>query len=260
MQKLTVVKIGGNIIDDRERLADFLSSFSRLQGNKILIHGGGKVATEMGTKLGIKANYHNGRRITDKETLELVTMVYGGLINKTIVAQLQAIGANAIGLTGADGKIMSAQKRPVKDIDYGFVGDMNKDSINTAFLNSLLHAGALPVIAPLTYNEGTLLNTNADTIANEIAKAMSAIMEVQLVFCFEQKGVLLDIQDPDSLIKQINKQDFEGLKAKQVITDGMIPKLENAFEAINSGVKSVKVGQAEELEELVNGTKGTTIS
>ena len=261
MEKLTVVKIGGNVIDDSVRLQEFLEIFGRVAGYKILVHGGGKVATDIGSKLGIQSNYVNGRRITDAETLELVTMVYAGTVNKTIVAGLQSIGINAIGLTGADGRLLIADKRPVKDIDYGFVGDIKVDGVNSTLLDNLLHAGLLPVIAPLTYSdEGTLLNTNADTIANEIAKAMSAAMEVKLVYCFEQKGVLKDANDPSSLLNNISKADFDNLTASGAITGGMIPKLENAFAAIASGVKNVIIGQAGELDQLLEGAKGTTIS
>jgi acetylglutamate kinase len=257
--ELTVVKIGGNVIDDKGKLATFLKAFAALEGNKILVHGGGKVATDIGRKLEIEPNYVNGRRITDAATLELVTMVYGGLINKNIVASLQATGCNAIGLTGADGAVIPAEKRPIKDIDYGFVGDVRSEYVNSELISALLAAGAVPVFAPLTYADGSLLNTNADTIAQEVAKAMAKHMSVSLVYCFEKKGVLADAADDNSAINEITKQDLEELKEKGIVSGGMIPKLENAFEAIAHGVSKVMIGHADELAELVNGNSGTCI-
>lgn len=258
--KLVVIKIGGNIIDDEEQRKRFLQSFAGIDGYKILVHGGGKIATELGKKLGIEPNYVNGRRITDKETLDLVTMVYGGLINKQIVAQLQFIGCNAIGLTGADGAAVPADKRPVKEVDYGYVGDVRSEKVNSGLLKQLLEAGLVPVLAPLTYNgQGGMLNTNADTIAQEIAKAMSGMMEVQLIYCFEKKGVLANADDDESVINKINAQDFEILKADGIVTAGMIPKLENAFAAINYGVRTVTIGHAASLHDLVSGNAGTCI-
>ena len=258
---LTVVKIGGNIIDDENKLASFLKDFAQLEGFKILVHGGGKIASGIGEKLGIVPNYVNGRRITDEQTLSLVTMVYGGLINKNIVADLQAYGCNAIGLTGADGGILPAVKRPVKDIDYGFVGDVTSDHIKGDLLKKLLHSGFTPVFAPLTYDgEGGLLNTNADTIAQEIAQAMSQYMSVQLIYCFEKKGVLIDPEDDTTVITGIIAKDFEELKDQGIISGGMIPKLENAFTAINRGVGKVIIGHADDLAALISGNSGTCIS
>ncbi len=258
--QLTVVKIGGNIIDNKNKLTAFLSDFAQLAGAKILVHGGGKVATDIGETLGIKPNYVNGRRITDEETLRLVTMVYGGLINKNIVAVLQSLQCNAIGLTGADGNILPAVKRPVKDVDYGFVGDVTSENIHTDTLSQLLAAGLTPVFAPLTHDtHGSILNTNADTIAQEVAKAMAKQMEVQLIYCFEKKGVLSDATDDNSVIKEITAPYFKQLTEAQIVSGGMIPKLENALTAISSGVKKVVIGQAEELHALQAGSAGTSI-
>ena len=258
--QLQVIKIGGNIIDDEAKLSSFLKAFAAVEGNKILVHGGGKIATEIGRKLDIEPNYVNGRRITDAATLDLVTMVYGGLINKRIVAGLQSLGCNAIGLTGADGSVLPAVKRPVKDIDYGFVGDVTSESINCQLIKLFLQYGLVPVFAPLTYDgQGNLLNTNADTIAQEIAKAMALFMPVQLIYCFEKKGVLIDAADDDSVINRITKRDFEELKGKEIITGGMIPKLENAFTAIDKGVEKVIIGHADDLSALVSGNSGTWI-
>ncbi len=257
---LTVIKIGGNIIDDKARLSSFLKDFSAVKGFKILVHGGGKIATEIGKKSGIEPNYINGRRITDEQTLNLVTMVYGGLINKNMVAELQSYGTNAIGLTGADGDILPAVKRPVKDIDYGFVGDIKSDTINGELITKFLHSGLTPVFAPITHDrKGCLLNTNADTIAQEIAQEMSRYMPVELIYCFEKKGVLLDASDDSSIINNITSKDFIKLKEKGIISGGMIPKLENAFAAIEKGVKNVIIGHAEELPALISGNSGTCI-
>lgn len=259
MEVLNIVKIGGNIIDDSKSLDSLLQSFSTLEGNKMLIHGGGKIATEIGFRLGIEPNYVDGRRITDQPTLELVTMVYGGLINKNIVARLQKCGCNGIGLSGADGAMIKAVKRKVKDVDFGFVGDIASDGINTAMLSGLLTMGLTPVIAPLSYSEGVLLNTNADTIANEFAKAMSSDFSVNLIYCFEQIGVLKELGNPSSLIKSLDEDGFKTLQSMNAITKGMIPKLENAFSALHFGVTKVVIGHADHLYELINGTKGTSI-
>ena len=258
--ELQVIKIGGNIIDNELKLAAFIKDFAAIEGYKILVHGGGKVATELGKKLGIEPNYVNGRRITDKPTLDLVTMVYGGLINKNIVAALQAAGCNAIGLTGADGSVIPAEQRVVKDIDYGYVGDVRSEHVNTGLIKLLLHNGYVPVFAPLTHDsKGLLLNTNADTIAQEIAKSMAPFMPVQLIYCFEKRGVLIDAGDDDSVINSITKIDFAELMEKELISGGMIPKLENAFAAIEQGVSKVIIGHAEELPALVGGNAGTWI-
>ena len=260
MNTLTIVKIGGNIIDSPSRLDGFLAAFSAIQGAKILVHGGGKIATQMGERFGITPYYVDGRRITDADTLELVTMVYGGLVNKQVVARLQSVGCNAIGLTGCDGRVLSADKRPVVELDYGFVGDLNADSVNVLLLQSLMNAGLTPVLAPLTYDRHSgLLNTNADTIAQEIAKAFSNGAAVQLIYCFEKGGLLLDADDDTSVIPSIGEARFRELVASGIVSGGMIPKLENAFAAIRQGVQKVIIGQAEDLPGLISGTAGTQI-
>lgn len=260
MQELKVIKIGGNIIDDEQKLTSFLKAFAAIEGAKLLVHGGGKIATSIGDKLGIESKYVNGRRITDAATLDIVTMVYGGLVNKKIVAQLQAVGCNAIGLTGADGGLIQASRRPVKDIDYGFVGDIDQSGINTLLLQNLLGAGITPILAPLTHDsKGSMLNTNADTIAQEIAKAMAAVMNVQLIYCFEKKGLLLNPLDDDSVLRHIDKNNYNELKQREIVTGGMIPKLDNAFEAIERKVSKVVIGHADDLGKLITGAAGTQI-
>lgn len=259
-EKLTVVKIGGNVIDNSENLHHFLADFTAIKGNKILVHGGGKIATEMAVSLGIEPQMVDGRRITDIETLRIVTMVYAGLINKNVVAQLQAKGSNAIGLTGADGNIIKAKKRPIKDVDYGFVGDLDENSVSVKSLTGLLDAGFVPVLCAITHDGDTqLLNTNADTIASAVAVAMSAQYETHLVYCFEKKGVLKDVKDDASVVREIRAANFESLKADGTVAGGMIPKLYNAFEAINKGVTSVYIGKADELKEIEAGTFGTKL-
>src|SRR4051794_10519721 len=259
MDKLYIIKIGGNIIDDEAKLAAFLQSFASIQSSKILVHGGGKLATKLATQLGIEQQMIEGRRITDAETLKIVTMVYAGFINKNIVAQLQAKNCDAIGLCGADGNVIQAYKRQHPSIDYGFVGDV--DTVNTALLQSLLEQEINVVLAPITHNkEGLLLNTNADTIAQEIAQAMSTLYEVHLIYSFEKNGVLLDSNDDNSIINSINVSYYKELKEQQVIFAGMIPKLDNAFAALNKGVHQVVIGKAEQLEQLVAQTAGTSIT
>lgn len=258
MEKLYVVKIGGNIIDEEIKLSSFLTDFASIDAKKILVHGGGKLATKLAEQLNIPQQMVEGRRITDAETLKIVTMVYAGLINKNIVAQLQAAGANAIGLSGADGNAILAHKRVVSDRDYGFAGDV--DSVNAKFLHALLQEGVSPVLAPITHNgQGQLLNTNADTIAQETAKALSAYYEVNLVYSFEKSGVLLDAEDDASVIPVINSTKYRELKEKALVFAGMIPKLDNAFSALDSGVKKVIIGKAENLQFLVKGDAGTSI-
>jgi len=258
---LSVIKIGGNVIDDPAKLDTFLKTFASIDGPKILVHGGGKIATDIGRQMGIEPKYADGRRITDAATLHLVTMVYGGLINKQITAQLQALGCNAIGLTGADASIIPAQKRPVKAIDFGFVGDVTSDQINTGILKIMLDAGLTPVLAPLTHDgAGNMLNTNADTIAQEVAKALSSLFTVQLIYCFEKKGVLSDPSNEDSVISRIVATTFEALKSNGTVSGGMIPKLENALAAVSSGVQQVVIGAADDLELLINNQAGTVIA
>lgn len=258
MKALTIIKIGGNVIDNSEKLHRFLLDFTDLPGDKILVHGGGKIATELSESLGIEAKMVDGRRITDIETLRIVTMVYAGLINKNMVAQLQAKGANAIGLTGADGNIILAKKRPVKTVDYGFVGDLDQNSIAVGTLASLLSAGLIPVFCAITHDgDSQLLNTNADTIASAIAVAMSTQYTTQLVYCFEKKGVLKDVNDDKSVVREIRTNEFEDLQADGIVAGGMIPKLHNAFEAIKNGVSAVYIGKSDDLSDLKIGAFGT---
>jgi acetylglutamate kinase len=261
-RNLYVIKIGGNVIDNSENLYKFLKDFTALDGYKILVHGGGKVATQLSETLGIEPKLIDGRRITDIETLRVVTMVYGGLINKNIVAQLQRFGTNAIGLTGADGDFIRTKKRPVKIIDYGFVGDIDENSINPQNISNLMEAGFTPVFCALTHDgDGQLLNTNADTIASALAVALAKLYDTTLIYCFEKKGVLKDINDEASLISEINPQHYNELKTQQIIHSGMLPKIDNAFDAISSGVKAVIIGHSDDLEKLKqNKPFGTLLS
>ena len=258
MKKLYVIKIGGNIIDNEEKLAAFIKDFAAVEGLKVLVHGGGKLATKLAADLGIEQQMIDGRRITDAATLKIVTMVYSGAINKNVVAQLQAYGCNAIGLSGADGNAIKAHKRNHPTIDYGFVGDV--DAVNTQLLKSLLEQNIAVVLAPITHDgHGLLLNTNADTIAQEAAKALSSIYDVELIYSFEKSGVLMNADDDSSVISTINPTYYKELKEKQIIFAGMIPKLDNAFAAINSGVSKVIIGKAEQLQQLITGEAGTSI-
>ncbi|XOV91389.1 MAG: acetylglutamate kinase [Bacteroidota bacterium] len=241
MEKVHVIKVGGAVIEDEEKLSVFLDSFAAIDELKILIHGGGRVATDIGKKLGIEPTLVEGRRVTDDETLDLVTMVYGGLVNKKLVARLQSIDQNGIGLTGADGSLIVSEKRPIKNgVDYGWVGDPKE--VNVKIIADLLNAGLIPVIAPLTHDaKGHIFNTNADTMAGVMAKSLVSAYDVYLHMTFELDGVLKDVNDPDTLIQQIKREDFNKLKEEGVIHSGMIPKLENAFEAIDAGVKQVRI-------------------
>ncbi|MEO6832068.1 MAG: acetylglutamate kinase [Chitinophagaceae bacterium] len=260
MKALSIIKIGGNIIDSPENLQTFLKDFASIEGLKILVHGGGKLATEIGSRLGIAPNYVQGRRITDEATIELVTMVYGGLINKKIIAALQALSCDAIGLTGADGNTISATRRPVDKIDFGFVGDVTRKGVNSNFIAQLLNAGLTPVFAPLTHDgQGQMLNTNADTIAQELAAALSKAFQVRLIYCFEKAGVLRNPSDETSVIPQIDKSNFEKLLAEGIISEGMIPKLSNAFTALDAGVSAITIGHAKDLKHILLGKKGTKI-
>ncbi len=260
MEPLYVIKIGGNVIDNSENLYNFLNDFASLKGHKILIHGGGKIATDLSHTLGIEPKMVDGRRITDIETLRVVTMVYAGLINKNIVAQLQRVGCNAIGLTGADANLIKATRRPVKDIDYGFVGDLNANSVDSQKLSALLQTDVIPVFSAITHDgQGQLLNTNADTIASSIAVAMSGLYKTSLVYCFEKKGVLRDVNSDESVIREISSSEFESLKADNIIAGGMLPKLENAFRAITSGVNDVYIGKSDELAYLDGELFGTRL-
>ncbi|SDG64526.1 acetylglutamate kinase [Chitinophaga filiformis] len=260
MIDLFVIKVGGNVIDNPKLLEEFLRNFAAIKGKKILIHGGGKIATRIGDKLGIESKYVNGRRITDAETIDVVTMVYGGLVNKQLVAKLQANGCNAIGMTGADANIIPAVKRPVKEIDYGFVGDINTADVQGASLKALLEAELVPVFAPLTHDgNGQMLNTNADTIASSLAIALSKFYNVRLIYCFEKKGVLHSPDDDNSVITLIDRMIYEELKADNVLTDGILPKLENAFAAIESGVAEVLIGHADDVQSNTTDTVAGTL-
>lgn len=253
-EKLTVIKVGGKIVEESDSLNQLLADFSAIPGYKLLVHGGGRSATKIATQLGIESQMVNGRRITDAETLKVVTMVYGGLVNKSIVAGLQAKGVNAMGLTGADMDVIRSVKRPVKEVDYGFVGDVKQ--VNASLLATLIGQGVVPVMAPLTHDgAGNMLNTNADTIAGETAKALAAIFDVTLVYCFEKKGVLRNEHDDDSVIEKITPTAFTSLVSEGVVQGGMIPKLENAFEAIKAGVSKVIITKA----TAIQGQGGTQI-
>jgi acetylglutamate kinase len=251
---LIIIKVGGKIVEEEDSLRSLLKDFSRIAGGKILVHGGGKTATALAEKLGIETKMVDGRRITDAETLKVATMVYAGLVNKTIVAGLQALGNNAIGLSGADLDIIRAVKRPVGAVDYGYVGDINW--VNAQAIAELLDNGAIPVLAPITHDgKGSLLNTNADTIASEVATSLSSRYEVRLIFCFEKHGVLLNEADDKSVIPEIDPTLFEELKAKGTISGGMIPKLENGFNALRRGVSMVVVTNAQGLSGGLRGTR-----
>lgn len=253
MEKLTIIKVGGKIVEEPQSLAALLEAFSKVEGHKLLVHGGGRSATRLATQLGIESQMINGRRVTDAETLRVVTMVYGGLVNKSIVAALQAQGINALGLTGADMNIMLSHKRPVTTVDYGYVGDV--EQVNAALLADLIGKGVVPVLAPLTHDgKGSMLNTNADTIAGEAAKALAEFFDVTLVYCFEKKGVLRDENDDDSVIETITRPRFEELVESGIVQGGMIPKLENAFQAIDAGVKEVVITEAAALGSKESGT------
>lgn len=253
-QQLKIIKVGGKIVEDPRTLKQLLTDFSEIEGYRVLVHGGGRSATALAEQLGMETQMVNGRRITDRNMLQVVTMVYGGLVNKNIVTGLQALNVNALGLTGADLNYMRSEKRPVKDVDYGYVGDVKE--VNGAMLAYLIEKGITPVLAPLTHDKkGNLLNTNADTIAAEAAKALADFFEVKLVFCFEKKGVLADENDDNSVIEHINQASFEKLVDEGVISGGMIPKLENSFDALKAGVDEVVITRADLIKNENSGTK-----
>lgn len=254
MDKLTLIKVGGKIVEEEETLRGLLRDFSQVEGYKVLVHGGGRSATKLAARLGIESKMVDGRRITDAEMLKVVTMVYGGLVNKNIVAGLQALDVNALGLTGADMNLIRSDKRPVGEVDYGFVGDVKE--VNAGLLAGLIRQDIVPVLAPLTHDKhGHMLNTNADTIAGETAKALARHFDVTLMFCFEKKGVLRDEKDDDSVIPEIDRAAFRRYVEEGVIQGGMIPKLENAFRAIDAGVRQVIITQASEIHQ----GKGTRV-
>lgn len=254
-ERITIVKVGGAVVEDEQQLSQLLKDFAAIEGRKVLVHGGGRRATKVAAALGIESHMVNGRRITDSDMLEVVTMVYGGLVNKNLVARLQAQGVNALGLTGADMDVIRSHRRPLKDgIDYGFVGDV--DQANGTMLSTLIEAGITPVIAPLTHDgKGQMLNTNADTIASETAKALATQYDVTLIYSFEKKGVLKNPDDDDSVIETITHEDFERYKANGTIGGGMIPKIENALAAVDAGVSRVIIT----LASAIDGQHGTVI-
>lgn len=252
-EKLTLVKVGGKIVEERDSLLRLLDDFAAIGGYKVLVHGGGRSATKLAARLGIESRMVDGRRITDADMLEVVTMVYGGLVNKNIVAGLQARGVNALGLTGADMGVIRSRKRPVKEVDYGYVGDV--EQVDDALLADILRKGIVPVMAPLTHDgEGHMLNTNADTIAGETAKALAAHFDVTLMYCFEKRGVLRDEQADDSVIPHLDEQGFGQLVADGIVQGGMIPKLQNSFEALKAGVSCVVITQASAIADAGAGT------
>lgn len=255
MEKVTIVKVGGAIVEDNEQLAQLLTDFAAIPGKKVLVHGGGRRATKVAAALGIESKMVNGRRITDAQMLEVVTMVYGGLVNKNLVAKLQAKGVNALGLTGADMDVIHSHKRPVKDgVDFGYVGDVER--ANGKMLQTLIQKGITPVMAPLTHDgNGNILNTNADTIASETAKALAPYYDVTLIYSFEKKGVLSNPDDDSSVIPVITRSDFEKYQADGTIGGGMIPKIENALAAVDAGVKEVIIT----LATAIDGKQGTVI-
>ena len=258
-EKLTVIKVGGKIVEEEATLRQLLNDFAAIEGHKVLVHGGGRSATKIAAQLGIESKMVNGRRITDAETLRVVTMVYGGLVNKNIVAGLQAYGVNALGLTGADMNVIRSVKRPVKEVDYGFVGDPELERFGTATAKTLIDAGYTLVVAPITVDgaDGSLLNTNADTVARTMAVGLSGTFETELVYCFEKRGVLMDVDDDRSVIPEITPARFAQLRADGIVADGMLPKLENAFDAIEHGVRSVAICSADAVAE--KGYGGTTL-
>lgn len=254
MEKITIVKIGGNVVDNSEALGRFFGEFAQLPGAKILVHGGGKIATRIAEKLEIKTHMVDGRRITDRETLDVVTMVYAGLINKQIVAGLQAQGCNALGLSGADGNSITARRRPAEPVDFGFVGDIER--VDTQLLERLLEAGITPVFSAIMHDgKGTLLNCNADSVASNLALAAAKIAPAELIFCFEKNGVLRDVEDESSLIGTITAESYEALKSAGIVSKGMLPKVENALQAVANGVRSVTIKHS---DNLLTGT-GTII-
>lgn len=251
--KLTIIKVGGKIVEEKESLDSLLRDFAAIDGFKLLVHGGGRSATKVATQLGIETLMIDGRRVTDDAMLDVVTMVYGGLVNKKVVVRLQSLGIDALGMTGADMDIIHSHKRPVKSVDYGWVGDV--DRVNGEALSALLRSGVVPVIAPLTHDgEGHLLNTNADTMAGETAKGLAPFFDVSLVYCFEKPGVLRDENDDESVIAEIDPALFASLKEEGIVTGGMLPKLENAFNALDAGVSEVVITRASALDDLSLGT------
>jgi acetylglutamate kinase len=257
---LFVIKIGGNVIDEEKSLHSFLKDFSSIKEKKILVHGGGKIATAIGDKLNIQSKYIDGRRITDDATIDLVMMVYGGLVNKKIVVSLQSRQCNAIGLSGADANLLPAKKRPVITIDYGWVGDVDAAEINTSTWQLFIDNDLVPVVASLTHDkEGHILNTNADTMAAVLSIALSEFYKVKLIYCFEKNGVLTNVDDETTIITELDVQTYNQLKEDKKLVGGILPKIDNAFDAVNSGVDKVVIGNSNQLLQLVKGKNGTKI-
>ena len=253
---IKVVKIGGNVIDNEAALERFVADFAAIEGQKVLVHGGGKLATRLAEKLEIPTTMIDGRRVTDSQTLDVVTMVYAGLVNKKVVAMLQAAGCNAIGLSGADANVIKATRRAAKPIDFGFVGDISVEGVDADFILSLTQRGVVPVFCSIMHDgAGTLLNCNADSVASAVAVALAQKAETELVFCFEKAGVMADIDNPDSVIAEIRPQSYKALLADGVVNKGMIPKIDGAFKALESGVKVVTIKHSEALTNLSSGTK-----
>ena len=253
---ITVVKIGGNVIDNPDELHRFMHDFATIEGRKVLVHGGGKVATQISSALGIPTQMIEGRRVTDAQTIDVVTMVYAGLINKRLVSILQSLGCNAIGLCGADANVIAAHRRPAAPIDYGFVGDI--DSVDASFIVSLLNQGITPVFCAITHDgKGNTLNSNADTIASSVASALAAVEPTQLTYCFEKAGVMLNVDDPSTVIPEINADSFARLKADGTIHSGMLPKIENALRTVNAGVSAVCIKSSRAIADTTAGTKIT---
>mgnify|MGYP001140235523 FL=1 len=257
MSPVKVFKIGGNVVDNPDALQRFIREFASIKSPKILIHGGGKEATRLSKRLDIPTQMIDGRRVTDRDTLDVVTMVYAGLINKRIVASLQAVGCNALGLTGADADCIRATKRPANPVDYGFVGDINPSDINDLYIEYVLRQDIVPVFCAITHDgHGNLLNCNADSVASSVAIATSRIAPVELIYCFERNGVLRDVDDPDSVISITTPSIYEDLRRDNIVADGMIPKIDNAFNAINRGVESVTIKHSDNILSDI----GTTIT
>ncbi len=262
VEEINIVKVGGKVIDNEDARNEFLARLSKIKKNIILVHGGGKVANTILSSMGIEPKMVNGRRITDSETLKVVTMVYAGLINKTITAKLNSLERPAVGLSGVDGTLLDAVKRPVKDIDYGFAGDITSEGVNAQLLVDLVEKGYTPVIATIAADKNAqLLNINADTVASTLAAGLAKIVKTNLYFCFEKKGVLMDAEDDNSVIPNLNKQNYPELSAKGIFSEGMIPKLENAFKTIDKGVNTVIIGNSNDVEQFfTENHAGTLIS
>ena len=260
METLHIIKIGGNVIDDAELLSDFIKDFAAISGPKILVHGGGKLATQLAGRLGVKQTLIGGRRVTDAETLEIAVMVYAGYINKTVVARLQAQQCMAIGFCGADGNLVKSKKRAPSEIDFGFVGDIEEDGVNREQFLDFLYAGITPVISPITHDgAGNLLNTNADSMVTEIAVALKSHFNIKLIYCFEKSGVLTDVTNESSYIPSLCKLQYTDLKTNGKVSEGMIPKLDNGFRALESGVSQVVICHARAIKDKFNSITGTKL-